>query len=77
MRRVFRGQWLARVGVACGAIALYGFTFAGSILELSVSSSTKQRAGALRHGAEEISGMFLGDGDLDPLAAFLHALNED
>ncbi len=77
MRRVFRGRWLASVGLACGAIALYGFTLASSVFELYVSSSTKQRAGALRNGAEELSGMVLGDGDVDPLAAFLRALNED
>ncbi|HEY1251784.1 MAG TPA: cytochrome c peroxidase, partial [Thermoanaerobaculia bacterium] len=47
------------------------------VLELYAASSAKQRAGGLRNGADELSGMFLGEGDIDPLAAFLRALNED
>lgn len=40
-------------------------------------ASAQARAGALRNGAPEIAGVFLGASDVAPLAAFLRALNED
>lgn len=47
------------------------------VLDFYVSSSLKARAGALRNGAPPLAGIFLNEGDLDPLAAFLRSLNED
>jgi hypothetical protein len=41
------------------------------------SSAAKHRAGQLRNGANPLGGMFRGENDVDPLAAFLRALNED
>ena len=41
------------------------------------SSSNKRRQGRLRNGSEEIGGIFLSDGDVDPLTAFVRSLNED
>jgi cytochrome c peroxidase len=47
------------------------------VLEFYVSSSNRQRQGRLRNGSPELAGMFLSDGDIDPVAAFLRSLNED
>ena len=47
------------------------------VLEFYVSSANRQRQGRLRNGSKEIGGIFLSDGDIDPLAAFLRSLNED
>ena len=47
------------------------------VLEFYASSATKARGGSLRNAAPELEGMFLGENDIDPLAAFLRALNED
>jgi cytochrome c peroxidase len=47
------------------------------VVEFYISSATKARAGSLRNGSPALEGIFLGEGDIDPLAAFLRALNED
>lgn len=47
------------------------------VLDLYVSSSNRQRQGRLRNASPELEGMFLSEGDIDPLAAFLRSLNED
>jgi cytochrome c peroxidase len=47
------------------------------VLEFYISSANQQRQGRLRNGSEEIGGIFLSDGDIDPVAAFLRSLNED
>jgi hypothetical protein len=47
------------------------------VLEFYISSATKARAGSLRNGSPALEGIFLGEDDVDPLAAFLRALNED
>jgi hypothetical protein len=39
--------------------------------------SALARAGKLRNPAPELSGIFLKETDIAPLAAFLRALNED
>lgn len=41
------------------------------------NASSAQRAGLLRNGAHELSGIALGPDDVAPLAAFLRALDED
>ncbi len=41
------------------------------------NASTAERAGLLRNGAHEFSGIALGQNDVAPLAAFLRALDED
>jgi len=47
------------------------------VLEFYVDAARRARQGRLRNAAPQLSGMFLSDGDLEPLAAFLRALNED
>jgi cytochrome c peroxidase len=47
------------------------------VLELYVAASGRQRAGRLRNGAPELSGIFLREADIEPIAAFLRSLNED
>jgi hypothetical protein len=47
------------------------------VLEFYRDSARRARDGRLRHAAPELSGIFIADGDLEPLAAFLRALNED
>jgi cytochrome c peroxidase len=47
------------------------------VLEFYRSMSRLARAGRLRNAAPELSGIFLQEEDIAPLAAFLRALNED
>jgi cytochrome c peroxidase len=47
------------------------------VLELYLASSDRQRARRLRNGSPELSGIFLREADVAPLAAFLRALDED
>ncbi|HEX4438424.1 MAG TPA: hypothetical protein VH854_00035 [Thermoanaerobaculia bacterium] len=57
---------------AAGLIAALG---TGSTT--NVESSRKQRDGRLRAGSPELAGTFRGEGDVEPLTAFLRSLNED
>jgi hypothetical protein len=47
------------------------------VVRFYVDSATLARAGRLRNGSAELRGMALTEADVGPLAAFLHALNED
>ena len=47
------------------------------VLEFYIEMSRLARAGKLRNAAPELSGIFLKNEDLAPLAAFLRSLNED
>lgn len=47
------------------------------VLDFYRESSDKARAGRLRNGAPELSNVVIGEGDVDPLAAFLRSLAED
>jgi cytochrome c peroxidase len=47
------------------------------VVEFYRTISALARAGSLRNGAPELLGMALSAGDIDSLAAFLRALNED
>jgi cytochrome c peroxidase len=47
------------------------------VIELYRTTSTLERARALRNGADELAGIALAPSDVSPLAAFLRSLNED
>jgi cytochrome c peroxidase len=47
------------------------------VLQFYIRMSALARAGKVRNAAPELSGIFLKDQDIAPLAAFLRALNED
>jgi cytochrome c peroxidase len=47
------------------------------VLEFYIEMSRLARAGKLRNAAPELSGIFLKEEDIAPLAAFLRSLNED
>lgn len=47
------------------------------VIGFYIDSARKTRQGKLRNPSPEFSNIFLADGDIDPLAAFLRALNED
>jgi hypothetical protein len=47
------------------------------VLDFYIDSATKTRQGKLRNPSPELSDIFLSDGDIAPLAAFLRSLNED
>lgn len=47
------------------------------VIRFYIKSSALARAGALRNAAPELTEMRLRDDDVEPLAAFLQALNED
>ncbi len=47
------------------------------VIELYIASAALQRDGILRSGSPELAGIFLAEGDVEPLVAFLRSLNED
>ena len=47
------------------------------VIAFYIDSARKVRQGKLRNPSPELAEIFLADGDVDPLAAFLRALNED
>jgi len=47
------------------------------VVRTYVEASELARAGTLRNGATELARMRIGEADVDPLVAFLRALNED
>ena len=47
------------------------------VIEFYIRMSNLARAGKLRNAAPELSGIFLTEEDIEPLAAFLRSLNED
>ena len=47
------------------------------VIAFYIDSARKVRQGKLRNPSPELADIFLADGDVDPLAAFLRALNED
>jgi cytochrome c peroxidase len=47
------------------------------VIEFYIRTSRQARAGKVRNAAPELSGIFLKEDDVGPLAAFLRSLNED
>ena len=47
------------------------------VVRFYIKTSALARAGKLRNAAPELLGIRLGDDDVEPLVAFLNALNED
>ena len=47
------------------------------VIAFYLRMSNLARAGKLRNAAPELSGIFLTEEDIEPLAAFLRSLNED
>jgi hypothetical protein len=47
------------------------------VIEFYIGAAQKTRAGRLRNGGQELAGVFLGEQGVEPLSAFLRALNED
>jgi cytochrome c peroxidase len=47
------------------------------VIRFYIKSSRQARAGAMRNTDPELGKIFLSDDDVEPLAAFLKALNED